>query len=132
VSQTAGIGAAESVADAHAALRRTRELLDAKEHAALNLANREFHRAFYPSCGNEFVTSVPDDVGQLSALGAVSAAWSQQPIWQAEFAEHGRILAAVTDQDTDTAAKLTQRHIELSAQRGHGRERLKNLHDFRT
>ena len=102
---------------ARAALARSAAHLDAVDHGELSVANRDFHRALYAGCGNEFVIATLDGVRDLAALAAVSLLWPHWPTWREEHVEHERILKAVLAGDADSAQRLTRQHIELSGQR---------------
>ena len=114
---TADAAAQAQVAQARAALARSAANLDTVDHGELSIANRDFHRALYAGCGNEFVVGSLDGVRDLAALAAVSLLWPHWPTWRAEHVEHERILKAVEAGDADSAQRLTRQHIELSGQR---------------
>jgi DNA-binding GntR family transcriptional regulator len=105
------------IGPAKAALARSAAHLDTVDHGELSVANRDFHRALYAGCGNEFVIASLDSVRDLAALAAVSLLWPHWPTWREEHVEHERILKAVEAGDADSAQRLTRQHIELSGQR---------------
>jgi DNA-binding GntR family transcriptional regulator len=90
------------------------EALDQADRAAdtadRSLANRAFHRALYAGCGNPLLVKSLDDLRDQTALLS-SAAWSRQPSWELEAAEHRAILEAAADRDADLVRDLTYRHI---------------------
>ncbi len=82
----------------------------AQDQAQRSLANRDFHRALYLSCGNSLIVKVLDDLRDQTAL--VSAlSWQQAPSWEHEAAQHRAILAAAQAGDADRAAGLLREHI---------------------
>ncbi|WP_306183785.1 GntR family transcriptional regulator [Streptomyces sp. MK5] len=89
------------------ALRRADEAADTAERS---LANREFHRALYLPCGNPLLGRMLDEVRDQAAL--VSAvAWSADPSWEREAAEHREILRLALAGDADGAARALHSHI---------------------
>jgi DNA-binding GntR family transcriptional regulator len=117
VAATTRLGMTGFVAQARAALARSAAHLDTVDHGELSVANRDFHRALYAGCGNEFVIASLDGVRDLAALAAVSLLWPHWPTWREEHVEHERILKAVEAGDAESAHRLTRQHIELSGQR---------------
>ncbi len=82
----------------------------ATDQAQRSLANREFHRALYVTCGNSLLVKSLDDLRDQTAL--VSAlSWEQAPSWQQEAAEHQAILAAARAGAATQAAALLRAHI---------------------
>ncbi|MEV7127503.1 GntR family transcriptional regulator [Streptomyces sp. NPDC093260] len=101
VRRGAPLGAAQD------ALRRADEATDTAERS---LANREFHRALYLPCGNPLLGRMLDEVRDQAAL--VSAvAWSADPSWEREAAEHREILRLALAGDADGAARALHAHI---------------------
>ncbi len=89
------------------ALARSDRSADTAERS---LANREFHRALYLSCGNPLLGRLLDQVRDQAAL--VSAvAWAADPSWEREAAEHREILRLALDGDADGAAAALHGHI---------------------
>lgn len=98
---------AASLDAAQDALRRADEAADTAERS---LTNREFHRALYLPCGNPLLGRMLDEVRDQAAL--VSAvAWSADPSWEREAAEHREILRLALDGDADGAARTLHSHI---------------------
>ncbi len=94
-------------AAARAALRASGAATD---QAQRSLANREFHRALYVTCGNSLLVKSLDDLRDQTAL--VSAlSWEQAPSWQQEAAEHQAILTAARAGAAAHAAALLRAHI---------------------
>jgi DNA-binding GntR family transcriptional regulator len=82
----------------------------ATDQAQRSLANREFHRALYVTCGNSLLVKSLDDLRDQTAL--VSAlSWEQAPSWQQEAAEHQAILTAARAGAAAEAAALLRAHI---------------------
>lgn len=95
------------------ALARSDQAADTAERS---LANREFHRALYTSCGNPLLGRMLDEVRDQAAL--VSAvAWAANPSWEREAAEHREILRLALDGDADGAAAALHAHIASFVQR---------------
>ncbi|MGW0821209.1 GntR family transcriptional regulator [Streptomyces sp. NPDC002845] len=89
------------------ALTRSDQAADTAERS---LANREFHRALYVSCGNPLLGRMLDEVRDQAAL--VSAvAWAANPSWEREAAEHKEILRLALEGDADGAAVALHAHI---------------------
>jgi DNA-binding GntR family transcriptional regulator len=89
------------------ALARADQAADTAERS---LANREFHRALYVSCGNPLLGRMLDEVRDQAAL--VSAVvWSTHPSWEQEAAEHREILRLALAGDADGAARALHAHI---------------------
>ncbi|MEU4894329.1 GntR family transcriptional regulator [Streptomyces sp. NPDC044780] len=88
----------------------------AADPAGRSLANRDFHRALYRSCGNPLLTRMLDELRDQAAL--VSAvAWQAVPSWEQEAREHREILARACDGDADGAARALHDHIASFVQR---------------
>ncbi|MGP4049501.1 GntR family transcriptional regulator [Streptomyces sp. 2A115] len=88
----------------------------ATDTAQRSLANREFHRALYVTCGNPLLGRMLDEVRDQAAL--VSAvAWAANPSWEREAAEHREILRLALDGDSDGAARALHSHIASFVQR---------------
>lgn len=83
----------------------------ATDPAERSLANRDFHRELYASCGNALLIKVLDDLRDQTALVS-AAAWRQAPTWEHEAAEHRSVLAAAEAGDAERAASLLRTHIE--------------------
>ena len=83
----------------------------ATDPAERSLANRDFHRELYASCGNALLIKVLDDLRDQTALVS-AAAWRQAPTWEHEAAEHRSVLAAAEVGDAERAAILLREHIE--------------------
>ncbi|WP_393084835.1 GntR family transcriptional regulator [Streptomyces sp. LN704] len=102
-----------SLAAARDALTRADGASDTAERS---LANREFHRALYVSCGNPLLGRMLDEVRDQAAL--VSAvAWAADPSWEREAGEHREILRLALDDDADGAARALHAHIESFVRR---------------
>ncbi|MER7678659.1 GntR family transcriptional regulator [Streptomyces sp. NPDC096934] len=102
-----------SLAAAQDALTRADEASDTAERS---LANREFHRALYTSCGNPLLGRMLDEVRDQAAL--VSAvAWAADPSWEREADEHREILRLALAEDADGAARALHSHIESFVRR---------------
>jgi DNA-binding GntR family transcriptional regulator len=82
----------------------------AADQAQRSLANREFHRALYLSCGNSLLVKTLDDLRDQTALVSVLS-WEQGASWPQEAAEHQAILAAARRGAADEAAALLYAHI---------------------
>jgi DNA-binding GntR family transcriptional regulator len=109
VRRGAGLDAARE------ALRRAGQATDTAERS---LANREFHRALYLPCGNPLLGRMLDEVRDQAAL--VSAvAWSADPSWEREAAEHRRILRLAEQGDADGAARALHDHIASFVRRAY-------------
>lgn len=109
VRRGAGLEAAQD------ALARSDQAADTAERS---LANREFHRALYTSCGNPLLGRMLDEVRDQAAL--VSAvAWAADPSWEREAAEHREILRLALDGDADGAAGALHAHIASFVQRAY-------------
>jgi DNA-binding GntR family transcriptional regulator len=83
----------------------------ATDPAERSLANRDFHRELYASCGNALLIKVLDDLRDQTALVS-AAAWRQAPTWEHEAAEHRSVLAAAEAGDAERACQLLRSHIE--------------------
>ncbi|MET9828016.1 GntR family transcriptional regulator [Streptomyces sp. NPDC006385] len=82
----------------------------AEDRADRSLANRDFHRALYRSCGNPLLVRMLDDLRDQAALVSV-AAWESTPSWEREAKEHRRILGRAREGDASGAAHLLHDHI---------------------
>ncbi|MFI1887476.1 GntR family transcriptional regulator [Streptomyces jumonjinensis] len=103
-----------SSAPARAVLESAGEALARAEEAAgpaeRSLANREFHRALYSSCGNPLLVRTLDELRDQAAL--VSAvAWAADPSWRQEAAEHRETLRLALDGAAEAAARALRLHI---------------------
>ncbi|WP_438295870.1 GntR family transcriptional regulator [Streptomyces sp. HUAS TT7] len=95
------------------ALERADAAADAAERS---LANREFHRALYSSCGNPLLARMLDEVRDQAAL--VSAvAWAADPSWEREAGEHREILRLAIAGDADGASGALHAHIASFVER---------------
>ncbi|MFJ8009836.1 GntR family transcriptional regulator [Streptomyces fagopyri] len=83
---------------------------DASDTAERSLANREFHRALYVSCGNPLLGRMLDEVRDQAALVS-TVAWAADPSWEREAGEHREILRLALDDDADGAARALHAHI---------------------
>jgi DNA-binding GntR family transcriptional regulator len=108
-------------------LEAARDSLDAAREALLkadaaadqadrSLANREFHRALYLSCGNPLLARMLDDVRDQAALVS-TVAWASHPSWEREADEHREILRLALSDDADGAARALREHIASFVQR---------------
>jgi DNA-binding GntR family transcriptional regulator len=95
----------------HAARQALARSAAATDPAERSLANRDFHRELYASCGNALLIKVLDDLRDQTALVS-AAAWRQAPTWEREAAEHRGVLAAAEAGDAERAASLLRSHIE--------------------
>ncbi|BBB01950.1 putative GntR family transcriptional regulator [Actinacidiphila reveromycinica] len=98
---------------AEEALERADRAADTAERS---LANRAFHRALYSGCGNPLLVRSLDELRDQTALLS-SAAWSRQPSWQQEAAEHRAILRAAEDGNSELVRDLMRSHISSFAAR---------------
>ncbi|MGW5702115.1 GntR family transcriptional regulator [Amycolatopsis japonica] len=96
--------------DAAEALKEASAALSDKDHAALSLLNRRFHRALYSGCGNPLMVSILDDLRDRAALISV-VGWEANPSWRKEWNEHKAVLAAAKKGDAEGAAGLLRTHI---------------------
>jgi DNA-binding GntR family transcriptional regulator len=118
VGRTVRHGVPQAIGAAEAALERARpHLAGGNDHVQLSLANRDFHRALYASCGNDIVVTQLDGLQELAALGAVAMLWDHWPTWREEYTEHEEILAAARDGAAELAERLLRRHIRQSVRR---------------
>ncbi|MFJ2114438.1 MULTISPECIES: GntR family transcriptional regulator [unclassified Streptomyces] len=103
-----------------ASLENAREALlradGATDRAERSLANREFHRSLYLSCGNPLLTRVLDEVRDQAALVS-TVAWAAVPSWEREADEHREILRLALAGDIDGAALALHDHIASFVQR---------------
>jgi DNA-binding GntR family transcriptional regulator len=94
--------------------RDAKEALDQADRAAdtaeRSLANRAFHRALYSGCGNPLLVKSLDELRDQTALLS-SAAWSMQPSWKWEAAEHRAILQAAEARNAQLVRDLMRSHI---------------------
>jgi DNA-binding GntR family transcriptional regulator len=96
--------------DAAEALKEASAALADKDHAALSLLNRRFHRALYLGCGNPLLVSILDDLKDRAALITV-VGWDANPSWRKEWAEHKAVLGAAKKGDAAGAEDLLRKHI---------------------
>ncbi|GAA4553984.1 GntR family transcriptional regulator [Amycolatopsis samaneae] len=96
--------------DAAEALKEASAAIADKDHAALSLLNRRFHRALYQGCGNPLMVSILDDLRDRAALISVIG-WEANPSWRKEWTEHKAVLAAARKGDADGAAELLRKHV---------------------
>lgn len=82
----------------------------AADEAERSLANRDFHQLLYSNCGNPVLIDMLNGLREQTALISVNA-WTQQPSWDQEAAEHSEILAAARNGDAGRAAELVLDHI---------------------
>jgi DNA-binding GntR family transcriptional regulator len=82
----------------------------AGDEAERSLANRDFHQLLYSNCGNPVLIDMLNGLREQTALISVNA-WTQQPSWDQEAAEHSEILAAARNGDAGRAAELVLDHI---------------------
>lgn len=80
------------------------------DEAERSLANRDFHQLLYSNCGNPVLVDMLNGLREQTALISVNA-WTQQPSWDEEAAEHAEILAAARNGDAGRAAELVLNHI---------------------
>ncbi|MFJ4918932.1 GntR family transcriptional regulator [Streptomyces sp. NPDC088725] len=88
----------------------------ATDTAQRSLANRDFHRALYQACGNPLLVRMLDEVRDQAALVA-AAAWSAEPTWEREAAEHRRILRLARAGDAEGAGRALYDHIARFVER---------------
>ncbi|MFI6943686.1 GntR family transcriptional regulator [Streptomyces sp. NPDC050418] len=109
-----------------ASLEAAREALTRADTAAdtaeRSLANREFHRALYLPCGNPLLGRMLDEVRDQAALVA-AVAWSADPSWEREAAEHREILRLALAGESDGAADALRTHIGSFVERAFPGER---------
>lgn len=98
----------------HASLDAARDALlradEAVDQAERSLANREFHRELYLSCGNPLLTRMLDEVRDQAALVS-TVAWAADPSWDREAGEHREILRLALAGDAAGAALALHDHI---------------------
>ena len=82
----------------------------AADRAERSLANRDFHRELYGSCGNPMLGTILDDLRDQTALVSAEA-WRQGDSWRDEADEHRAILDAADAGDAATASNLLREHI---------------------
>ncbi|MBS3180327.1 MULTISPECIES: GntR family transcriptional regulator [unclassified Pseudoclavibacter] len=82
----------------------------AKDSAERSIANRDFHRLTYASCGNPLLLSMLDDLRDQTALISVTA-WQNGITWVHEAHEHVAILEAAARGDAEEAKHLVDLHI---------------------
>lgn len=82
----------------------------AQDRAERSLANREFHRELYLSCGNPLLIRMLDEVRDQAALVS-AAAWAAAPSWEREADEHREILRLALAGDAAGAALALHDHI---------------------
>ncbi|WP_020666746.1 GntR family transcriptional regulator [Amycolatopsis nigrescens] len=95
--------AAETLKEASSAIAE-------RDHAALSLLNRRFHRALYRGCGNPLMIGILDDLKDRAALISI-VGWESNPSWRKEWTEHKAVLAAAKKGDAEGAAGLLRAHI---------------------
>lgn len=83
----------------------------APDRAERSLANRDFHRALYVTCGNPLLAHMLDELRDQAALVS-TVAWATVPSWEQEAAEHREILRTALAGDADRAGRLLHAHIE--------------------
>ncbi|WP_328721964.1 GntR family transcriptional regulator [Streptomyces sp. NBC_00247] len=97
-----------------ASLEAAQEALERADSAAdkadRSLANRDFHRALYLSCGNPLLGRMLDEVRDQAALVS-TVAWAADPSWEREAAEHREILRLALAADAAGAAAALHDHI---------------------
>ncbi|MDQ0944363.1 GntR family transcriptional regulator [Streptomyces sp. V1I1] len=106
----------ERAADLEAAREALLKADDSADRAERSLANREFHRALYLSCGNPLLTRMLDDVRDQAALVS-TVAWAADPSWEREAAEHREILRLALTGDAQGAARALHEHIAAFVRR---------------
>ena len=89
------------------ALERARSASDGSERS---IANRDFHRALYASCGNPLLLQTLDGLRDQIALISAGS-WTRDASWEHEAAEHRHILDVARSGDPDGAAGLVAAHI---------------------
>ncbi|MGW1467396.1 GntR family transcriptional regulator [Streptomyces sp. NPDC002308] len=82
----------------------------APDKAERSLANRDFHRALYLPCGNPLLGRMLDEVRDQAALVS-TVAWTSNPSWEHEAAEHREILRLALGADAPGAAAALHEHI---------------------
>ncbi|MFD3523430.1 GntR family transcriptional regulator [Streptomyces sp. NPDC058653] len=83
---------------------------NAVDRAERSLANREFHRALYVSCGNPLLVRMLDEVRDQAALVS-TVAWAAHPSWEGEAEEHREILRLALAGDAAGAVLALREHI---------------------
>jgi DNA-binding GntR family transcriptional regulator len=106
--------AAVAAETAAAALDRADAALQNSDELALGLINRQFHRALYTSCGNDFLVDFLDRLQDLAVLAAVGG-WRRTPTFTTEAKEHRAVLEAFRAGDGAAAETLMHEHIQLSS-----------------
>ena len=101
------VGNGIDLAAAQHALERSEA---AKDSAERSIANRDFHRLTYASCGNPLLLSMLDDLRDQTALISVTA-WQNGITWVHEAHEHVAILEAAARGDAEEAKHLVDLHI---------------------
>ncbi|MEV8612224.1 GntR family transcriptional regulator [Amycolatopsis sp. NPDC051373] len=104
------VAAGASFDDAAEMLKEAQAALADKDHTALSLLNRRFHRALYAGCGNPLMVSMLDDLKDRAALITV-VGWDANPSWRKEWTEHKTVLGAAKKGDAEGAAELLRKHI---------------------
>jgi DNA-binding GntR family transcriptional regulator len=75
----------------------------------------EFHQQIQARCGNECLVQHLERVQARVILATYSTAWSSNQ--RQAVPEHARILAALTDRDSEAAARAASQHLENLAER---------------
>lgn len=75
-----------------------------------SLANREFHRLLFATCGNPVLVGALEGLRDQTALVTVTA-WRHGITWVHEAHEHEAILEAAARGDAATARRLDEEHI---------------------
>ncbi|MFI6085462.1 GntR family transcriptional regulator [Streptomyces sp. NPDC051217] len=101
------LGRGASLGAARDALLRADETVDRAERS---LANREFHRELYVSCGNPLLIRMLDEVRDQAALVS-TVAWAAHPSWESEADEHREILRLALAGDAAGSALALHDHI---------------------
>lgn len=104
-----------TLAQAEGALERAQEAWKSGNKIEQVLANREFHRALYATCQNQYVIRSLDQLQDMTALAIATVLWKERatdPI--AEHEEHQNILRAASEGDLSGGARLLGEHIYRS------------------
>ncbi len=108
--QAVQLAVAAGNVDANEALDALRRAEKSDDKAEKSLANRDFHRLMYATCGNPLLISILDDLRDQTALITVTA-WKYGITWVHEAREHEAILEAAQAGDAAEAQRLTDLHI---------------------
>lgn len=106
-----------TLARAEGALERAQQAWKSDNEIDQVLANREFHRALYSTCQNQFIIRALDRLQDMTALAITTVLWAERaadPI--VEHEEHREILRAASEGDLDRGAKLLSEHIYRSVE----------------